>query len=225
MMPAADTAEQRLAVYERLVLRNRLIAVLRIGLPLLGLLVVAIFFLQIFLASLLDSFGIGRVSFAGDTVVVDTPSYSGVMANGDLYTLSAEGASTAVTALDLIDIRNGSLTLKRTDGEVMMARAPQASFATSRQELTIPGTATVADSAGDSGTLQDVVINVPEQTLKASGPVHLISQDGSTIAAAGLSYDARTGIWDFGRATLTVPDLPAPAAGPAAGDEAAEAAP
>jgi len=223
MMPAADTVAQRSALYQRLVLRNRLISVLRIGLPLLGLLVVAIFFLQIFVASLLDSFGIGKVSFAGDTVVVDTPSYSGVMANGDLYTLSAEGASTAVTSLDVIDIKNGSLTLKRANGEVMMARAGTAKFATGRQELTIAGTATVADSGGDSGTLQDVLISVPAQTLKANGPVHLISQDGSTIAANGLTYDAKTGIWDFGRATLTVPDVPAPSGD--ADDSAAEATP
>jgi hypothetical protein len=225
MTARADTAAQRLALYEGLVQRNRIVSILRIGLPLLGLLVVVLFFLQIFIASLVNPFGIGRVHFAGDTVAVDTPTYSGVMANGDLYTISAEGASTAVTALDVIDITNGSLTLKRTDGEVMMARASRAAFETGGQILTIPGTATVADSDGDSGTLQQVVIDVPRQTLKATGPVHLISKDGSTVQSGGLSFDAKTGIWDFGRATLTVPESEDPAAAQAAPEEATKAAP
>jgi hypothetical protein len=225
MTARAETAAQRLALYGGLVTRNRLISILRIGLPLLGLLVVVLFFLQIFIASLINPFGIGQVHFAGDTVAVDTPSYSGVMANGDLYTLSAEGASTAVTALDVIDISNGSLTLKRTNGEVMMARASRAAFETGGQILTIPGTATVADSDGDSGTLQQVVVDVPQQTLRATGPVHLISKDGSTIDSEGLKFDAKTGLWDFGRATLTVPQSDDPVDDQGAANGATGAAP
>ena len=85
MNSRAEGLDRRLAVYSALATRNRIIAVLRIGLPLLGALVLGIFILQIQLASLGNNFGIGKVSFNGDAVSVDTPSYSVVMADGDIY--------------------------------------------------------------------------------------------------------------------------------------------
>jgi hypothetical protein len=205
MNARAETAEKRLALHAALDQRNRIVSILRIALPALGALVVAAFFLQILLASLATSFGIGRVSFSGDTVVVDTPSYSGVMADGDLYKLSAEGAATAITNLNLINIRNATLLVTKPDGRQMTARAAASSFETLSQMMTVPGTAEVSDSLGNSGTLQQVVVDVPHQTLQAAGSVFLKLADGTTVEASALDYSARTGIWTFDKATLTVP--------------------
>ncbi|MDR3475410.1 MAG: hypothetical protein P4M09_27495 [Devosia sp.] len=202
----AETAQQRHAMHAALDQRNRFVSILRIGLPVVGAVVVLAFFLQILLASLANSFGIGRISFSGDTVIVDTPSYSGVMSNGDVYKLSAEGAATAITNLNLIDIKNATLVLTKPDGSQMKARAQTSSFETLGQVLTVPDTALVSDSDGNSGTLRQVVVDVSAQTLKASGPVSLLLKDGSTVDGSGLTYSAKTGIWDFGKATVTVPD-------------------
>ncbi|MGN6102969.1 MAG: hypothetical protein ACTHOR_17660 [Devosia sp.] len=205
-MPArAETAEQRHAIYRGLAVRNRLIGILRIGLPLLAVLVLVAFFVQIFIASFVNQFGVAQVSFNGDTVEVDTPTYSGVTSDGDVYKISAEGASTAVTSLNIIDLRNGELVVTRPDGVKMTAKAALSSFDTNTQILTVAGRADVDDSTGNSGTLEKITVNVPQQTLHAAGPVHLVSKDGTTIDSNGLDYSTRTGVWNFGKATMTVP--------------------
>ena len=205
MSVSADT-ERRLARRQALHARNRIVSILRIGLPALGILVVASFFFQILLASLASSFRIGNVRFAGDTVAVDTPSYSGVTADGDIYKLSAQAAATAITNLNLINITNGELQLTKPDGQQMRARARASTFDSIAQTMTVPGVADVSNSSGDSGTLRQVVVDLPRQTLKATGPVALQFKDGTTLEASGLDYNARTRIWSFGKATLEVPD-------------------
>ena len=205
MNSRAEGFDRRLAVYAALATRNRIIAVLRIGLPLLGALVLGIFILQILLASLGNNFGIGKVSFNGDAVTVDTPSYSGVMADGDIYKVSAQLAQTAVTSLNVIQLTDAGLTLTKPDGTTMTAHATTGSFETLGQIVTVPGTAEVSDSKGNAGTLQKVEVDLPRQILKATGPVKLSFADGATVESSGLTYDAKADRWDFGRATLTVP--------------------
>jgi len=47
---------------------------------------------------------------------------------------------------------------------------------------------------------------VPNQTLKATGPVHLTFKGGATVDSSGLKYAAKTGIWDFGKSTVVIPE-------------------
>jgi hypothetical protein len=210
----AETAEQRLATYRGLVFRNRLINVLRIALPVLGLIAFGYFAIHILLASL-NGFTIGKIHFSGATVIVDTPSYSGVMQDGNLYKVSAEAADSAVTNLEVINLKNAELTLKKPSGSALTATAAAGAFDTEDQVLSVPGSAVVHNSAGDTGTLNDVVFNLPDQTLKALGPISIIMADGTKIEAAGLDYDAKTSVWTFGRSTVTLPRTPGSASGPA----------
>jgi lipopolysaccharide export system protein LptC len=207
MTTRAESDERRHARYNGLRLRNRLIGILRIGVPLLGILVFLIFAAQIFLASLGNQFGIGKVSFSGDTVTVDTPTYSGVMANGDVYRISAEAAETTVTDLNVINLKNALLVLTKPDGSTMTARAMAGAFETLGQIMTVPGTAEVIDSTGNSGTLDQIVVDLPKQTLKATGHVVIHLEGGRTVDGDGLDYEAKTDIWTFGKSTMTLPDI------------------
>jgi hypothetical protein len=211
----AETAEQRLATYRGLVSRNRVISLLRIALPVLGLIAFGYFAIHILLASL-NGFTIGKIHFSGATVIVDTPSYSGVMKDGNLYKVSAEAADSAVTNLDVINLKNAELTLKKPSGAALTATAAAGAFDTEDQVLSVPGSAVVHNSTGDAGTLNDVVFNLPDQTLKALGPISITMADGTTIEATGLDYDAKTSVWTFGRSIVTLPRTPGSASGPAA---------
>ena len=206
MNARAENTAQRGAIYASLRARNRFIAVLRIALPVLGALVFSVFVAQIVIASFVSNFGIGKVSFNGDTVKVDTPSYSGIMADGDVYKVSAEAAETGIKSFNIIELRNALLELTKPDGTRMTARAGAASFETLGQIVTVPGVTEVGDSKGDSGTLARVVVDLAQQTVKATGKVNLSLAGGATVESDGLSYDPKTGIWDFNKATLTVPD-------------------
>jgi hypothetical protein len=53
-----------------------------------------------------------------------------------------------------------------------------------------------------------VFIDWPRQTMKASGKVSMLMQDGATINADALDYSAKTAVWTFKNATLTVPEIP-----------------
>jgi len=201
----AETAEQRFAIYSRLRTRNRLVSILRVALPVAGALVFLVFVAQLLLASLANNFGIGKISFTGSSVVVDTPSYSGVMANGDIYKVSAEGAQAAVANLNVIELKNAALQLTKPDGMQMSAHAGTGLFESLRQVVRVPGTAEVSDSRGNSGTLSNVVADLAHQTLKATGPVSISLSSGMSVQSDGLNYDSKANRWDFGHATVTLP--------------------
>jgi lipopolysaccharide export system protein LptC len=202
----AETTEQRSTVYRRLVGRNRIVAVLRLVVPALGVLAFAWFAIHILLASFVGQFKVGNISFDGGTVIVDTPSYSGVMADGDIYKVGAEAANTTVTNLDVINLTNASLLLTKPSGDKMVASAKTGAFNTVSQIMTVPGAATMSDSNGNTGTMNEVVVNLPDQTLKAAGHVHITTPNGMVIDGDGLDYASKTAIWTFGRSTVTLPD-------------------
>jgi lipopolysaccharide export system protein LptC len=201
-----ETTEHRSAVYRRLVGRNRVIGVLRLVVPTLGVLAFAWFAIHILLASFVGQFNVGHITFNGGTVIVDTPSYSGVMANGDIYKVAAEAANTTVTDLDVINLKNASLLLTKPSGDKMLAGAAVGAFNTLSQVMTVPGEATMNDSSGNNGTMNQVVVNLPEQTLTAAGKVHITTPNGMVIDSDGLDYASKTAVWTFGRSTVTLPD-------------------
>jgi len=208
MYARAETSEQRLQIFNALNARNRVVAILRIGVPIIGVMVFLGLAAQIYIAGIGNGFGIGRVTVNGDSVTVDTPTYSGIMGNGNTYKVSAEGARTALTDLNVIDLQKATVVLLKPDGAEMTARADTASLETIRQTATVPGTAQVSDSTGSRGTLDKVVIDWPRQTMKTAGPVSFQLAGGATLNADGLEYDARTAVWTFKHATVTLPDLP-----------------
>lgn len=207
MYARAETSEQRLAIFNALSARNRVIAILRIGVPIIGVLVFLGVVAQIFIAGIANDFGIGRVTVNGDSITVDTPTYAGIMGNGNTYRVSAEGARTALTDLNIIDLQKATVVLQKPDGAEMTAHADIASLETIRQTASVPEVAHVSDSSGSAGTLNKVFIDWPRQTMKAEKVSFQLS-GGATLDADSLDYDARTAIWTFRRATLTLPDLP-----------------
>jgi hypothetical protein len=208
MTARAETAALRLATLRRLDTRNRLVSALRFGVPALGLTVFLVFAGQVLLASLGSNFRIGEVSFSGNTVTVDTPSYSGVMDNGDVYTLAAEAAHTTASNLNLIALDRPRLELTKPSGVRMTATAATGTFDTLTQVMTVPGLARVSDSDGNQGTLEAVTVDLPDQRLTATGRALITMGDGMTIDAAGLAYDARASEWRFGRARVVLPSTP-----------------
>jgi hypothetical protein len=46
------------------------------------------------------------------------------------------------------------------------------------------------------------------QVLTGKGPVVVDYADGTHLVATGLRYDAKTAVWTFTDATVTLPDTP-----------------
>jgi hypothetical protein len=203
-----ETAEQRFSIYRGLVARNRLVTILRIATPLLGLLAFAGFMLPIFLSALIGGFSIGNVSISGDAITFARPSYSGMLGDGSVYAVSADAATGSVGNPNVIALKNAQMKVTRKDGSVMAATAAAGDFDMITQTMTVKGSAEITDSAGNSGTLSGLVVKLDDQKLVANGPSHIVTQGGMTIDSQHVVYDGKTLLWDFGRATVVLPQTP-----------------
>ena len=203
----ADAAE-RLATYRRLAGRNRIVAILRLGVPALGLVLLASLLGQIYISSLSNRFGVGRIAVTREAVTVETPEYAGVLDDGTSYHVWAASAEAATDATEMIALKDASLTLDRASGVKMEVNAPAATLDTSSEIVTIAGIAYVEDSTGTAGTIRDSVFDYVSQTLLAKGAVHIDYADGTTLDGVGMTYDAKHMVWTFSDADVTLPSTP-----------------
>jgi lipopolysaccharide export system protein LptC len=203
----ADAA-QRFAVYRRLEARNRIVAILRVGVPVLGAVALSALLLQIYASSQTSRFGISNVVVSPDSVTVETPEYSGLLDDGSAYRVSASSARADVEATERIGLMDAALTMVKPDGVTILVETPAAVLDTSGQIVEIEGEARVSNSEGTSGVLLDTVFDYAAQRLVGNGPVSVDYADGTQIEAEGLTYDAVALVWTFTRATVTLPDTP-----------------
>lgn len=203
----ADAAERH-AVYRRLEGRNRIVAILRVGVPALGVILLVSLVGQIYMSSLAGRFGVGRISVTREAVTVEAPEYAGVLDDGTTYHVWAASAQAAVDATDQIGLVDASLTLKRVSGVTMEVSAPAALLDTVGEIVTIEGIAYVEDSTGTSGTIYDSVFDYVSQTLTGEGAVHIDYADGTMLDGVGMTYDARSLVWTFSRADVTLAATP-----------------
>lgn len=203
----ADAA-QRLAIYRGLEARNRVVAILRIGVPALGTVTLAALLLQIYVSSTTSRFGISQIVVSSESITVETPEYSGVLDDGTAYRVSASSAQAAVEATDRIALRDASLTMVRPDGVTTQVDAAEAVLDTTSLLVEVAGAADVANSEGTSGVLLDTVFDYEAQHLTGRGPVSIDYADGTHLEAEGLTFDSTRLIWTFTRATVTLPDTP-----------------
>ena len=201
-------ATQRLAIYRGLQARNRVVSILRIGIPALGIVALSALMLQIYVSSRTSRFGIGQIAVSSESITVETPEYSGLLDDGTAYRVSATSAQAAVDATDRIGLTDASLTMVKPDGVTMLVDAREAVLDTTNQLVEVAGIAEVSNSLGTSGLLRNSVFDYAAQRLTGNGPVDIDYHDGTTIVAEGLTYDATTLVWTFTRATVTLPDTP-----------------
>jgi lipopolysaccharide export system protein LptC len=201
-------AAQRLATYQGLMLRNRIVSILRIGVPLLGALLLVVLIGQIYISSLGSRFGVGQITVTPDSVMVEAPEYTGLLDDGTAYQVAASGAQAATEAIDKVRLSEATLTMTRPDGLVTTVDARAATLDTTRQLVLVEQDAQVGNSEGTTGVIANSVFDYATQTLVGHGPVSISYADGTHLVAEGLTYNAVTLVWTFTRATVTLPDTP-----------------
>lgn len=207
-MSAHADSNDRLRTYQSLAARNRIVAILRIGVPAIGTVVLLGLVVQIYMSSLGNRFGVGRVSVTLESVNVDAPEYAGVLDDGSHYHVSAASALAGLDSSDLIELSEAVLTVTRTNGVTMDASAASARLDTTNELVIIEGVATVVESTGTTSVLEDSVFDWAGQELTTKGPVTVNYADGTHLVAKGLVYDAKAMVWTFNDATVTLPETP-----------------
>lgn len=219
-----DTLEQRTAILRRLAGRNRLVAILRIGVPVLGIILFAALTLQIYVANLSRQFGVSGISIDRNNLVVETPSYSGTGTDGTRYTMAAASARAAPNNPDAIALTTTTMTLSQPGGGIYTLDAPAAEMTMSTQALAIPGTARITGNDGMRGTLNDVVADLARRNIVARGKVSIMFGDATSIEANTMDYNSRTQTWTFTGATVILPETPGSSEPPATTGTASSAA-
>src|SRR5687767_4424224 len=149
-----DTAEQRSAIYAALASRNRIIGLLRIGLPAIGAVIFAGLILQLYLGTLVPDFGFANVRIDRENLVFEAPSYAGTGSDGTVYTLSAESAKAGLSNTDVVHLRGASLSMLKPAGAAFAALAPTAQFSIASQVVTVEGSTSVSSNDGLRGTVR-----------------------------------------------------------------------
>ncbi len=192
-------------VFKALIWRNRIIGILRLAVPGIGVIFAGFLILQIIISSIATEYGISGLKVERDQVVIEQPSYGGVMRDGTAYQILADVARVSISNPDIIDLAGANITIKQTDGYQIIADASGALLNIGNQNVVIPGLLQTLDTENVRGQLNDAIIDWPTQTLTARGAVRFEFDDGSVIRAQSLVYNAASGEWSFSGVIYNVP--------------------
>lgn len=208
LVARTQTFDQRAAILGGLQWRNRVVSVLRIAVPAVGLVAFLTLMGQMWLTGLARQYGVSGIRIDRSQLVVEAPQYSETGQDGSRYLVTAQDARAPLDNPNSIAMTNPDLIFEQPGKAPFHAVAPTATVDTSTHFVTVPGITNVRTADGLFGTLTEVRADMKAQITDALGPVDLTFSDGTHLIAANMHADGSTSIWSFDRATLYVPNLP-----------------
>lgn len=204
-MDGVVARDGRAGLYEALERRNRLIGRLRIAVPAIGVLVFVALLAQIYVANLNFSVSVSGVSFDRGVLTIQSPRFSGALADGRVYRATAREARTRLGSASVSDLTDLTFELDGRDGYSARATAGSALLHLSSQVLDVSGTMIVTDNTGMTARLLDPVIDWPAQSIQTVEPVDLQFADGTRLLAKSMQYDGVAQRWRFTGVSLQLP--------------------
>lgn len=209
MASAAVTPDlARAQLHAALTRRNRIVGVLRIALPVVGAIVLAMVLGGIVLDNLREQFGFASIRIDRDNLMVASPRVTAVGDDGTLYSATAAMAKGRLGSVDLVDMTEAVFSMASPNGVTFTATAPTAALQTGAQTLTVPGTLGVSSSDGLRGTMEDFFGDMLNASIVARGAVDLTFPEGMRVQSEGMTYDGNAKVWTFTRATVTLEETP-----------------
>jgi lipopolysaccharide export system protein LptC len=203
-----QTFDQRTEILGRLVTRNRIVTLLRVVVPALGVVALLVLLGQIWLSNLARQYGVSGIRIDRGNLVVETPQYSEIGSDGTQYFVAARDARTPLNSPGEIEMADPKFTYVRPGRSPFHATALTGSVNTETHLVRAPGRVTVTTDEGLVGTMYELNADMRAQVTTAKGPVDITMPDGSHLTADDLHYQGSTNVWTFHNATLEVPDLP-----------------
>jgi hypothetical protein len=108
-----QTFDQRSEILGRLVTRNRVVTLLRVVVPALGLAALLVLLGQIWLSNLARQYGVSGIRIDRGNLVVETPQYSEIGADGTQYFVAARDARTPLSSPGEIEMADPKFTYVR----------------------------------------------------------------------------------------------------------------
>lgn len=203
-MSNVSGAAGRTGTFRRLDRRHTAVAALRIAVPIIGILAFAALAAQIYLASFLGGLGVEGLRLERDSLIIDRPEMTGILAGVGRYEFNAGTASTQLSAATGLDLNRLAARLFFDSGETADLTAPGGRFDFGQRLLALAGPMQLVSSDGTAGEVQGAEINMPAQTLSADAGVEFAFPGGSSLAAETMFYDANSGALRFERVRLSI---------------------
>src|SRR3569833_4154603 len=170
LVARTQTLDQRAAILSGLLWRIRLVGVLRIAVPAIGVAAFLVLLGQMWLTSIARQYGVSGIRIDRGQLVVETPQYSETGEDGSRYFVTAEAARTPLDNPNSIAMTSPDLLFERPGKAPFPAVADNATVATSTHLVTVPGITRVRSSDGQVGTLADVESDMKGKVTVAHGP-------------------------------------------------------
>lgn len=200
--------EVRHDIYDRLARHNRLIGVLRIGVPALAVLLLVSPIVQISISMITDAIPIAEIRLDNDTLVIDSPRFEGRTGNGTVYTMTADRTESRIGDLDVVDLYDLGIDLSGDGGYTARIDFSTAQWTMSQERLVSNEDVFVRDSTGADGVLAGADVDWPNQIITSDGPIRFVFGGGNTLDAATMEHDMGGAIWHF--ETVQLEMIPAP---------------
>ncbi|MEX0860061.1 MAG: hypothetical protein WD017_03910 [Cucumibacter sp.] len=191
-MSSAGTAGRE-AVFQQLRRRHALVRLLRIAVPLIGILAFAALAAQIYIASFGGVIGAEGLRLERDRLVVDRPTMTGTLAGLGSYELVADTASTQLSAATGVALDAIEASMLFLGGATAEVRAVSGRFEFGSRLLHTGERVDLTTSDGIRGEANGARLELPTQIFTADGGVSFHFPDGSTLEAELMVYDANRG--------------------------------
>lgn len=144
--------------------------------------VLAVQYLNPFSLSVDLPFELGRVSFSGTQVVMESPKLQGFTQDNRGYKVTAETAAQDLTQPNKIDLKKINANLELTDQGWARLIAQTGSYDTKVEQITLGDGVHFSTSSGYGGELQDATVDIKGGRLSTENPVVLTYLDGKLTA-------------------------------------------
>ncbi|WP_404400747.1 hypothetical protein [Pelagibacterium halotolerans] len=207
--------------YRQIARHNRAIAMLRVAVPIAGLLLLFVPIVQFALSLIDDTIVADGATLDADTLVIQSPRFEGLTSDGAVYRMEAERSESDTGNLDVSTLYELTIDLDGAAGYWAKVTFSRAQWTMSREYLTSDETVHVVDSTGARGVLEGAEADWRAQIISSDGPVRFTFADGSELNADTMVHDIGAATWHFTGPSVQmqpVPDTGAPRMEEAAGD-------
>lgn len=170
---------------------TRRVHLLRLGLPVMALVIVGAMFLSFqALPSRVGELSLGDVGVSDNTVTMQNPNLTGHGSEGQHYEVTAERAKQELDAPDIVRLEMLSGLLRQPDGGWMRVEADHGVYDSERETLKLEDNIELRTHDGRRGYFEVADVDLREQTVKSDRPVTLEMPGGRVRADA---MDVRDG--------------------------------
>jgi lipopolysaccharide export system protein LptC len=187
------TAEERLRALESANRHTRIVNVLRKGLPVVAVLVLATYFIS---SRLAVGISVGDMSASVEGIeVIDgnlrmvNPKLEGADKKNGKYVIGADYADQDIKNPNLIKLHAIKADLAALDGGWSRMAAERGLFDNKTGRLVMRDKITIATSSGVSGDLKHASLDTKNQVLRSHRPVSFVLPNG-TVRANALTFDS-----------------------------------